>query len=415
MKLMHSIKSKNFLKKSLTTVKTTFAVLAFIFIHTQLCSIELKYDYIPGSKFKVETNIEGAQSINYSAPFFYKQYYKVNTNVLEIDESGIALIQDDGYYYINDNVGKNELQEITTNFFVKYHKDLKGTTFVPVNSIFPVMRNIPLFPEENVIPGTTWESDGLEVQDFFSSNVISQLPVKAKYKFVGVESDSLQTAKILYTCNINVKNTGDNCIDPKIYKVTGISNNTLFFSLKENRPLKETYERDYVIITSTMDTYRFVDSGNRVWTKIESTIDKKKEVSKIKNDIENQKLENVNITETTDGLKLSLENIRFEPDSSVLTEQEALRLKEIAKILTKYKDKHIRIVGHTADRGTADAQMKLSALRAKSVAKELLRYNAITQKNTEIQGKGAEEPIASNDTEENRKKNRRVEIFITDE
>ena len=164
-----------------------------------------------------------------------------------------------------------------------------------------------------------------------------------------------------------------------------------------------------------MDTYRFVDSGNRVWTKIESTIDKKKEVSKIKNDIENQKLENVNITETTDGLKLSLENIRFEPDSSVLTEQEALRLKEIAKILTKYKDKHIRIVGHTADRGTADAQMKLSALRAKSVAKELLRYNAITQKNTEIQGKGAEEPIASNDTEENRKKNSRVEIFITDE
>ncbi|MBQ1998704.1 MAG: OmpA family protein, partial [Spirochaetales bacterium] len=362
---MHSIKSKNFLKKSLTTVKTTFAVLAFIFIHTQLCSIELKYDYIPGSKFKVETNIEGAQSINYSTPFFYKQYYKVNTNVLEIDESGIALIQDDGYYYINDNVGKNELQEITTNFFVKYHKDLKGTTFVPVNSIFPVMRNIPLFPEENVIPGTTWESDGLEVQDFFSSNVISQLPVKAKYKFVGVESDSLQTAKILYTCNIDVKNTGDNCIDPKIYKVTGISNNTLFFSLKENRPLKETYERDYVIITSTMDTYRFVDSGNRVWTKIESTIDKKKEVSKIKNDIENQKLENVNITETTDGLKLSLENIRFEPDSCVLTEQEALRLKEIAKILTKYKDKHIRIVGHTADRGTVEAQMKLSALRAK--------------------------------------------------
>ena len=113
---MHSIKSKSFLKKSLITVKKTLAVLAFIFIHTQLCSIELKYDYIPGSKFKVETNIEGAQSINYSAPFFYKQYYKVNTNVLEIDESGIALIQDDGYYYINDNVGKNELQEITTNF-----------------------------------------------------------------------------------------------------------------------------------------------------------------------------------------------------------------------------------------------------------------------------------------------------------
>ena len=413
--MKHSIKSKNYLKKSLTTTKIFLPILAFIFTQTGLFSIELKYRFEPGSKFKVETNIQGSQSINRSAPFLYTQYYKVNTNIIEIDESGIALIQDDGYYYINDNINNNDIQEIKENILVKYHKDSKGTTFVPVASIFPVMRNIPMFPDENVIPGTTWESEGLEVHDFFSTNSISQLPVKVSYKFIGVDSDPLQTAEISYICNIDVTNTGDNSIDPKIYKVTGTSNNTLFFSLKENRPLKEIYERDYVIITSTMDMYRFIDSGNRVWNKIESTIDKKKELAKIENDIKDQELEDVNISETTDGLKLSLENISFEPDSAVLTKQEALRLKEIAKILTKYKDKHIRIVGHTADRGTPEAQMKLSALRAKAVAKELLHYNAITSKNTEIQGKGASEPIASNKTEKDRKKNRRVEIFITEE
>lgn len=413
--MKHSIKSKNYLKKSLTTTKIFLPILAFIFTQTGLFSIELKYRFEPGSKFKVETNIQGSQSINRSAPFLYTQYYKVNTNIIEIDESGIALIQDDGYYYINDNINNNDIQEIKENILVKYHKDSKGTTFVPVASIFPVMRNIPMFPDENVIPGTTWESEGLEVHDFFSTNSISQLPVKVSYKFIGVDSDPLQTAEISYICNIDVTNTGDNSIDPKIYKVTGTSNNTLFFSLKENRPLKEIYERDYVIITSSMDTYRFIDSGNRVWNKIESTIDKKKELAKIENDIKDQELEDVNISETTDGLKLSLENISFEPDSAVLTKQEALRLKEIAKILTKYKDKHIRIVGHTADRGTPEAQMKLSALRAKAVAKELLHYNAITSKNTEIQGKGASEPIASNKTEKDRKKNRRVEIFITEE
>lgn len=413
--MKHSIKSKNYLKKSLTTTKIFLPILAFIFTQTGLFSIELKYRFEPGSKFKVETNIQGSQSINRSAPFLYTQYYKVNTNIIEIDESGIALIQDDGYYYINDNINNNDIQEIKENILVKYHKDSKGTTFVPVASIFPVMRNIPMFPDDNVIPGTTWESEGLEVHDFFSTNSISQLPVKVSYKFIGVDSDPLQTAEISYICNIDVTNTGDNSIDPKIYKVTGTSNNTLFFSLKENRPLKEIYERDYVIITSTMDMYRFIDSGNRVWNKIESTIDKKKELAKIENDIKDQELEDVNISETTDGLKLSLENISFEPDSAVLTKQEALRLKEIAKILTKYKDKHIRIVGHTADRGTPEAQMKLSALRAKAVAKELLHYNAITSKNTEIQGKGASEPIASNKTEKDRKKNRRVEIFITEE
>ena len=410
-----SIKSKNFLKKSLTTTKLFSFIPAFIFIQTAAFSLELKYNYVPGSKFKVETNIEGSQTINRGTPFFYTQYYKVNTNILEVDESGIAKIQDDGFYYINDNINKNDIREIKENILVKYYKDSKGTTFVPADSIFPVMRNIPLFTEENVIPGKTWKSDGMEVHDFFSSGVISQLPVKVDYKFIGVSSDDLQTAEISYKCSVDITNNGNNFIDPKIYKVTGISDNTLFFSLKENRPLKETYKRDYTIIAASMDTYKFVDSGSRVWTEIHSTIDKKKELSKIENDIKKQELEDVNITETTDGLKLSLENIKFEPDSAVLTMQEASRLKEIAEILSKYKDKHIRIVGHTADHGTPEAQMKLSAQRAKAVSKELLRYNAINPKNTEIQGKGASEPIASNRTEEERKKNRRVEIFITEE
>lgn len=413
--MKHSIKSKNSLKKSLTTTKFFSITLAFIFVQNAAFSLELKYNYISGSKFKVETNIEGLQIINRETPFFYTQYYKVNTNVLEIDESGIAKIQDDGFYYINDNINKSDVREIKEHILVNYYKDSKGTVFVPADSIFPVMRNIPLFPEENVIPGTTWKSDGMEVHDFFSNGAISQLPVKVSYKFIGVDSDDLQTAEISYTCSIDVTNNGNNSIDPNIYKVTGISDNTLFFSLKENRPLKETYKRDYEIITASMDTYRFVDSGNRIWTKIQSTIDKKKELSKIETDIKNQKLEDVHITETTDGLKLSLEDVTFEPDSAILTAREASRLKEIAKILAKHKDKHIRIVGHTADRGTPEAQMKLSAQRAKSVSKELLRYNAINPKNTEIQGKGASEPIASNSTEEERRKNRRVEIFITDE
>lgn len=408
-------KSKSYLKKNSITTKHFFTALLYIFVHTGLFSIELKYTFTPGTKFKVETNIQGSQRVNRGTPFSYTQYYKVNTNVLEVDEAGIALIQDDGYYYISDNVNAGDIQEIKENILVKYHKDNKGTTFVPADSIFPVMRNIPLFPNENIIPGSKWKSVGFEVHDFFSTSDISVLPVNVDYEFIGIDSDLLQTAKISYICNIDVTNTGSNSIDPKIYKVTGTSKNTLLFSLKENRPLKETYERDYVIITSTMDMYRFVDSGDRVWTQIQSTIDKKKEIARIEDDIKEQELEDVNISETADGLKLSLENISFEPDSAVLTEQEASRLKEIAKILTKYKDKHIRIVGHTADRGTAAAQMKLSALRAKSVAKELLHYNAITSKNTEIQGKGASEPVATNDTEAGRKKNRRVEIFITEE
>ena len=72
----------------------------------------------------------------------------------------------------------------------------------------------------------------------------------------------------------------------------------------------------------------------------------------------------------------------------------------------------IRIIGHTDSRGADDYNRVLSERRANAVARHLAD-NGIPAKLIVVEGKGESRPIASNDTEEGRARNRRVEIDVT--
>ena len=72
------------------------------------------------------------------------------------------------------------------------------------------------------------------------------------------------------------------------------------------------------------------------------------------------------------------------------------------------------ITGYCAARGTVKMQQQLSEERAESVASYLVDLGIRDQYHVFTQGKGAREPVASNDTEAGRIKNRRVEITIMD-
>ncbi|MBR6017561.1 MAG: OmpA family protein [Paludibacteraceae bacterium] len=83
--------------------------------------------------------------------------------------------------------------------------------------------------------------------------------------------------------------------------------------------------------------------------------------------------------------------------------------------LFQYLDRHptirIKIVGHTDSVGKDEANQKLSEGRAEAVMKELIR-RGIDPSRLEAEGRGETEPIDTNDTEEGRQNNRRVEIHI---
>jgi outer membrane protein OmpA-like peptidoglycan-associated protein len=75
--------------------------------------------------------------------------------------------------------------------------------------------------------------------------------------------------------------------------------------------------------------------------------------------------------------------------------------------------KPIRIEGHTDARGTAGANRVLSQRRADAVRDALIAAGVAAARISSV-GLGEDQPVASNDTEEGRARNRRVDVILED-
>lgn len=104
-------------------------------------------------------------------------------------------------------------------------------------------------------------------------------------------------------------------------------------------------------------------------------------------------------------------NIRFKTGSYELDNKARRDVGRLVELMSRpeYKDKKIILIGFTDNVGSPHMNTKLSKDRADSVKKELSEEGI---KIAEVYGLGEEFPIDSNDTEEGREKNRRVEIWL---
>jgi outer membrane protein OmpA-like peptidoglycan-associated protein len=118
--------------------------------------------------------------------------------------------------------------------------------------------------------------------------------------------------------------------------------------------------------------------------------------------------------ENTEGKSVSFHEILFEKDSDVLLNESEVYLNDVFKILSDIPALKLLIVGHTSSEGNDDYNLKLSTKRALAVS-TYLQNQGITIDRLSTEGKGASLPIASNDTEENKKLNRRIEFVIIDD
>jgi outer membrane protein OmpA-like peptidoglycan-associated protein len=121
------------------------------------------------------------------------------------------------------------------------------------------------------------------------------------------------------------------------------------------------------------------------------------------------------ITEVLDTIKVGsafiLPNIFFEFAQSNLLPDSYFELKRLLDYLNNNKTVNIEISGHTDNQGSDAYNQKLSMERARTVYRYLID-NGIDAYRLSFKGYGADRPVAPNDTEENRAKNRRTEILI---
>ena len=108
--------------------------------------------------------------------------------------------------------------------------------------------------------------------------------------------------------------------------------------------------------------------------------------------------------------RVNLYGIYFDFDKAEIKPQSKPTLDEVAKLLSNDASLRLQVVGHTDNQGTAEYNNDLSIRRAQAVVKELITTYNVAANRLEPSGAGFTKPVASNDTEEGRAKNRRVEL-----
>lgn len=112
------------------------------------------------------------------------------------------------------------------------------------------------------------------------------------------------------------------------------------------------------------------------------------------------------------GMVLTLKGVYFEFGKATLRTESYPALIEAAQIMKDNPDIQVEIQGHTDSIGSEKANLVLSEKRAYAVMNFLVQYGGIDPKRLTARGYGESKPIASNETEEGRQLNRRVEFVI---
>lgn len=121
---------------------------------------------------------------------------------------------------------------------------------------------------------------------------------------------------------------------------------------------------------------------------------------------------NFNNKTLQEGDNLVMNNIQFEVNSAKLLPAGKTELDKLAALMKDNPGIEILLSGHTSAEGAAALNRELSLKRVRS-CKDYLAAKGIDEERITIKGYGPDMPIAPNDTEANRAKNRRVELKIT--
>lgn len=111
------------------------------------------------------------------------------------------------------------------------------------------------------------------------------------------------------------------------------------------------------------------------------------------------------------GEEIRINNIFFDSDKADLLKESFLELDKLIQILNKYPNIHVILEAHTDNIGSDKYNDDLSLRRAKAVQQYLVT-NSIAAKRITEKGFGKRKPVSSNDTEEGRAANRRVQFRL---
>jgi outer membrane protein OmpA-like peptidoglycan-associated protein len=105
-------------------------------------------------------------------------------------------------------------------------------------------------------------------------------------------------------------------------------------------------------------------------------------------------------------------DVLFDFDSADIRPDAAQALGQLATVIRGFPDRPVEIEGHTDSQGDDGYNQRLSERRAESVKRWLVEREVIAGRRLATRGEGEKRPVADNESEQGRQRNRRVEVVI---
>ena len=392
-------------------------------------SVLLRFKYKKDDNYRILSTVREDVKVNGRLNHRAEIVSRVTITVTDVDENGVGTM--DGTFmtsekstgaYGNERLGWGE------TFQSQYKRDGRGTFDIADSYFMPTIRDMPIFPEHPVKVGDTWTASGYEAEDLRREPLFIEKPFKvpfvAEYEYLrdeeGISSDAKHEKKTFQVISVKYNIFYEAPLPDDAWLLGDVPASTMGYSHRtiwwdnEKGQIDHADEQFRIVIESARGN-RFDFSGTTHEEITEFTRTATEENLKdVQEKITQMGLRDVSVTKSENGLTISLENIQFKPDSAELTESEMAKIRKIAAILQAYPDNDLLVSGHTTLAGTENARQQLSEARAESVADFLVGLGVREKNRVFTQGFGARVPIASNQTEEGKAKNRRVEITILD-
>ena len=299
-------------------------------------------------------------------------------------------------------------------YLSEFDRDQLGYLSISPEYFMPVVRNVPVFPGRELKPGERWSADGHEMHDFrdgFGIEKPYRIPFTANYVFLGEREWKEQTYPA-FSVNYHIFYEPQP-VRGKLWprRIIGESDQIVYWDSEIGLPA--AYEESFRYLFEMSNGLTVEYRGSAEAELVESALMDKEQIAKeIKDDIDKLGIADTDVRVVDEGITISLENIQFIADTATMLPGEREKLAMLAEILMRYQDRDILVGGHTALAGPASGRLPLSIERAAVVADYLIENNVRSEDRIVVRGYGSDKPIADNNTEAGRQKNRRVEITL---
>jgi outer membrane protein OmpA-like peptidoglycan-associated protein len=328
-----------------------------------------------------------------------------------------------------------------------------GAIYIENDQGYPAMRGFPTFPAQKVTPGLKWYAPGTRAADPLNMGKPLIVPFISEYEYRGIEQyQGIWVHHIYAAYPVSYRNSA--YAVEGYARIQGSHKVDILIRLEDCLPI---FMRDYIDETYTMAdgstmqlrgfTLTFgagIIPMDRGW--VIASLGSALNITKLPDPgviaaappppvvpqgvirpvseaedraavpppvINNGGLRDsaIDLTPVPEGIRLTIRNILFAPDSAEFLPAERPRLDLLAEALKQIPGRTFLVEGHTAATGRPAGEMELSIERAQRMVDELVK-RGISADRFIYKGWGGTRPVGDNATNEGRSANRRVEITI---